>query len=485
MWVLALAGVSLSAGAAKKTLVVGAGDCRDGVLLSAVRDFQDLSRGLLRAELLEHDEALDKVRPLPTRSLEDLERQVEAARSALYNGQNDHALELVNEALEGLARASPHVEPWAATAQALMLSAQINKNLDRLKESNEALRRIARVDPRYVADPDAWPPSTIRALDAVTKELQRGRKGRLHVSTLSGAGASVVLDGKEVGKTPLKLELPIGTYRLSLRQGDSVSFPRELKVERDEAIQVDLAFEGSLASQLPLCMAAEDGGAIRLAMALNVDRLVVLRNSASKGNPPYLTGVLYRVDRGERVRHAGIRVEQLRHLMTYLFTGQPDISGQVPPPPDALGPVASAPVAGTPPRALVDAPPPPLVEVAPRSSTRLGRVLGFVAMGAGLVTGVAGALVYAGGEGDRAALASLIQADGRSPPASAGAELEVAVELMRRIDANRTTSFTLLGLGAGAVVAGIVGVALFPNAPASVAAVPTRDGASLAVSGRW
>lgn len=328
---MGLGGTSALAG--KRTLVVGAGDCKDGLLLGSVSDFQDLARGLLKTELLEPDEVLNRVRPLPTRSLDDLERQVETARSLLYNAHNEGALELVNDALTGVERASPEVGPWPLTASALMLSSQINKALDRAKDSNEAMRRIVRVDPHFEADANAWPPSTMQALEVVRKEVQRSKKGLLKVSVLAGAESSVYVDGREVGKTPLRLELPQGTYRLSLLSKDAVSFPRVVNLGREEVVQVDMAFEGSIMSQTPLCASGDDARAIRLATTVDARRVVVLRNTAQKGNPLYVSGVLYDVDRGDRVRNAGIRPEQLRDLMSYLFTGRPDIVNEQQPTP--------------------------------------------------------------------------------------------------------------------------------------------------------
>lgn len=479
MLAVAVLGLGGSALAGKKTLVVGAGDCRDAVLLGSVRDFQDLARGLLRTELLEHEDVLNRVRPQPTRSLEDLERQVETARSHLYNAQNERALELVRDALAGLERASPEVGPWQATAAALMLVAQLEKNLDRLKDSNEAFRRILRVDPTYRVDPDAWPPSTVRAFDAVRKDVQRSKKGLLQV-TSGAAGASVFVDGREMGKTPLRLELPVGTYRLSLLAQEAVSFPRVVNLAREDAVQIDMAFEGSLMAQIPLCLNGEDARALKLASAVEAGRLVVLRNTAQKGNPFYVGGVVYDVDRGERVRNAGIRPEQLRDLMMYLFTGKPDISQKAP----VVAETPKVEPASTPSSVPPPPPPPPLVQSS-SSSTSLGRILSLVAVGVGVAAGVGGGVVYAVGDAARVDFASTLRADGRLPDSGAGPLFFTSVDLMAKVDQNQAIAFTLFGVGAGAIAAGLIGLALYPNAPATVALVPAPTGAGLSVSGEF
>ncbi len=479
MLAVVVLGLGASALAERKTLVVGAGDCRDTVLLGSVRDFQELARGLLRAGLLEHDEVLNRVRPQPTRSLEDLQRQVETARSLLYNGQNERSLEVVRDALAGLERASPEVGPWPTTAAALMLLSQLEKNLEHPKDSTEAFRRILRVDPMYRADADAWPPSTVRAVDAVRKELQRSKRAVLEVTSSTGPGAQVFLDGREVGKTPLRLELPVGAYRLALMAQGEVSFPKVVNLVRDEAVQVDLAFEGSLTAQVPLCLNGDDSRALRLAMAVDADRLVVLRNAAQKGNPFYVNGLLYDVDRGERVRNAGIRPEQLRDLMMYLFTGKPDIS-RAGPATEVSKAEPSLPAtnsSGPPP------PPPPLVQSSGPSMS-LGRILSFVAVGVGVAAGVGGGVVYALGDGARTDFAAAKRADGRLPDSSSPV-FPTSVDLMTRVDLNQEVAFTLMGVGAGAIAAGLVGIVLYPASTSTVAVVPTRSGASLTLSGSF
>lgn len=376
---MVLVGSAGSAVAGRKTLVVGVGDCRDRVLLGSVKDFQGLARVLLRSELFEHDDVISRVRPQPTHNLDDLQRQVATAHSFLMNGQNDRAIELLNDALAGLERASPEVGPWPATANALVLQAQIYRNLDRSKYSREALRRILRVDPTYRADPNVWPPSTIRALDAVRKELQGVEKGLLRVSSLDGSGTSVYVDGREMGKTPLRLELPQGAYRVSLLSQNAESFPRVVNLGREAIVQVDMAFEGGLTAQVPLCLSGGDAGAIKLATVVGASRAVVVRNTAPKGYPPYVSGVLYEVDQGERVRSAGVRPEQLWDLVMYLFTGKPDIPKE--PPPMAESP------------AQPELPPSILVQKPETRGFPL-RPVGYTALAVGAAAATSGVIVF-------------------------------------------------------------------------------------------
>jgi hypothetical protein len=339
-----------------------------------------------------------------------------------------------------------------------MLEAQIYKNLDRAKESNEAFRRIVRVEPHFQADADAWPPRTLKALEMARREVQGAKKGLLNVGLLDGSSASVFVDGREVGKTPLRLELPRGTYRFSLLSQDAVSFPRLVRLDREELVQVDLAFEGSLSAQAPLCLSGDDAGAMKLATMVGADRLVLLRNTAQKGNPPYLTGVLYEVARGDRVRNAGIRRGQLQDLMMYLFTGRPDISNEPPPMAESGEPWER-----------------PLLAEAGRPAT-LGpfwRPVGYTALGVGAAAAITGVIVFA------VAPAIHKDADGNVLLEDAGR--------FRSSQAQQGLGVGLMVGGAAAAVAGGV-VALLAQSretPLKTSVVPTVGGAVLVLGGAF
>ncbi len=472
-WMLVWVVVAGGAWAGKKTVVVGAGDCKDGVLLASLKEFQDAARLQLKGDALEPDAVLRAVKPQATRSIDDIARQIDTARSLLYGGQNERGLELAQDALAELERASPQVKPWPLTVSALVLQAQMLKNLERFKDSNDAFRRILRIEPTFKLDPDGYPPSTLQALETVRKEVQRSKKGALQIASTPGALAFV--DGRELGKVPLKVELPQGVYRVALTSGEGVSFPRKVTLGREELLQVDLAFEGAVAQQLPLCVSGEtDSAALKLASSVAAEQVVVLRNSAPRGNPPYVTGTLFDVGRGERVRNAGVHPAQLRDLMLYLFTGKPDIVADERKPPE---------VAATVPR---EVPPPPravepaAVTVEPTAHVSGARVAGFVLLGVGAALAVTGVVLAAAGtSADRASLSLLNDGSGHYSD-TAAAEL-----LLRNIAGTNTVAFTLLGVGAGSALAGVLAIALFPGSATTVAVLPASSGGLLTVRGSF
>jgi len=494
--------VSARADAAAKMLVVGAGDCRDPSLTTAVKQFHDDAARELPGQLFEPELVLEAVRPRASKSVQDLQRQVDSARTLLYGGQNERGLELVTQALSELDKASPQVNPWPVTAAALMVQSQLYKNLGRTKEMNEVYRRLLRIEPGFTLDADAYPPSTLQAFDAVRKELARTKKGALQVLS-SPAGAAVYVDGKELAKTPAKVELAPGTYRVSLLSADGVSFPRRVELKNSAVLQVDMAFEAAVSQQPPLCVAAlDDDEARKLGAEVSADRVIVVRNASAPGNPPYITAVLYDAT-GRQERNGGTGVANVSRLAAFIATGKesPDVRPvgaeavkpperpAKPPPPQGgaavvvaagvtSGPTTTEPVE-PPPEPSTPTPPPPA-----GAGTSTARVVSYAVLSVGVGSLVAGLIVYATGAADRQQLASLTVADGRLYPPGTDNYNE-AVALMPKVDANRTLAFTLIGAGAGLAVAGGLGVLLFPASDTRVALFPTGQGGAFSVSGRF
>ncbi|MGV3622315.1 MAG: hypothetical protein ACO1OB_15970, partial [Archangium sp.] len=361
VWVL-LAG---SVWAGQKTVILTAGDCTDAGLIGGAKDFREATRKLLGGDIMEPDTVLDIVRPRPTRSVQDLERQIDSAKTLFYGGQNERALELLDRALVELERAEPDSKPWKATENAYVLQALIFKNLERTRDMNEAFRRIVRINPTIKLDPEAHAPSTITALEAVKKDLARTRKISLSVRVENGAAGTVAIDGQTMGNAPLKVDLIPGVYRVSVFNGPGLSFPHRVELPRDSKLSVDLAFEGSVSRQLPLCMSnVDDGAAIKLAQLVSAERLIVLRNMAKNGVPPYVSGAIYDVPSARQERTGAVSADMMANLATFLVTGRevagirrPDavpvaVAPPTPPPSDS----PSAPVAKTEPPKVVSVP---------------------------------------------------------------------------------------------------------------------------------
>lgn len=474
--------VSSLAWAAPRTVTIGAGDCKNAELTTAVQVFSSAVAAQVPAEVLSSEAVLERFRPVPADTVDELDRQLQTAQTQFYSGAYDKALETLRQSVGGIDRLSPRAEPWKLLSRALMLEALVDKALNKKNEANDAQKRVLRIEPLFRLDTDYYTPATITAFDALRKEVQKAKKLKLTI-TSQPSGAEVFVDGALAGKTPFGSEFPPGDYRLSLANGDSLSFAREVKLARDEALQIDLAFEGSLNPQAPLCMSAAApvtvDAALKLAALAGADNAVVLRIESRNNEPGWVTATLLEVNKGARVREGGVRFtgarrnEVLAELALFVLTGKagasvvatlgataPPLAPAVPPEAPKPEPVVTAVAAA-----------PPTVDAARGMGPRLASL---VLMGAGAIALGSGLVVYASGGPDRAAFGLLVDEQGRVKPQASQGE---AKALQSKIDGNSTAAL-VLGAGGAALVA--VGVAVFfllpPDDAPQLALVPTRDG---------
>lgn len=473
--------------AAPSTVTIAGGDCRNPELITATQSFGLGVAEKAQSQIITSEAVLERFRPLPTVSAEDLGRQLETAQAQFYAGTYDKALEGLNQSLAGIARLSPRADPWKLMSRALMLQSMVLKSAGKKNEANEAQKRILRIEPQLKLDADYYTPATIQAFDALRKDVAKSKRAKLTITSTPN-GAQVFLDGALVGKTPFAGEFPVGSYRLSLASGDRLSFGRDLTLSRAEAIQVDLAFEGALAPQAPLCVNAEPAQlldtALRLAALAGADTVAVLRLDARNNEPGWVTAILLEVNKGTKVREGGVRFtgpkrgQAVRDLAGFVHTGNPTgavvttLGANVGAPAAAPAPVTVA----EPEAATAPAPPAPVVAEARSSGGRglLPRISSFALVGAGLIAGGIGLGLYATGGADRAALAAMLDDQGRLRP---GVKPDDAKATAARVDGANTTG---LALGAAGGAAILVGAAVFfllpPSEAGSVAVVPTRDG---------
>lgn len=495
--------VSISAAvatAAPKTLVVGAGDCQSVELVTGLNDFSGALREKLKSDLYEPDVVLDIVRPRPTRSLEDVERQVESARTLFYNGQHDRALDLLKQALAELERAPLAGQPWKVTAQALALQGVVLTSLNKKGDAAEAFRRVLRVEPTHSLSSDEFTPSVISQFEGFRKELARQKKGVTQVQS-TPPGAEVLIEGRVMGVTPLKLELAPSTYRLAVRASDRVSYLRVIAVPRDGQVQIDLAAEGALVTQGPLCLAAKDkvaeAAALKLANTVTADDLIVVKLEGPKGAPGQFVASRYEIRSGSMVREGRVQAPTrgkpaFGALATFLLTGQ---GSSLIVSPEAAATVVAKPVdtpvvpARLPPPVKPTVEPadaPPAIVTAPSAAGTIsaGRVASFVLMGAGVASAAGGLVAWVNGGPDRTRLAMIRQSNGKLPEPTEPGHRE-SLDIIARADLNQTVTFSLLGAGAGLAAAGLVSFFVFPAETITVTAVPSSTGAGVFVSGHF
>lgn len=483
--VLILSAFTAQAGA--KSIAIAAGDCRDPELLNGSTAFADAVSGLLKTDAVDGAALLERLRPRPNAGLDDVQRQLDGAQSQLYSGQLDPALEATRSAIRSLERLTPSDAVTKQLVTARILEGLICKAQNKKPEQLEAWKRVLRLSPDYKLDPDFHTPASIAQFDGLKKELARLKKVPLNV-TSTPPGAAVFVDGVLAGKTPLKTASFVpGTYRVVVTQGEQQSFVYEVKLDSKPVdVVIDLAFEGTLRPQLPLCVSGGDYDALKLATRAGADQALVLRVEARNNEPGWVQAVLYDVAKGARVREGGMKVAAARKdngyadLASFVLTGQPAklaLSGS-----PSSAPLAPAPVV------VKDSPPPTEpapAEVSAEASSGRGvpRIVPIAVAGAGVVLGLAGLVVYATGSGDRAALAGALDENGqvRDP-----ADAQNAVFLDQKIQSNRTTSL-VLGIGGIAVAAtgAVLFFALAPRDAPQPTVLVTPSGAYAGVTGSF
>ncbi|WNG23022.1 PEGA domain-containing protein [Cystobacter fuscus] len=330
---LALGGMTQ---AAPRRAVLASGDCKDAALSSQTKALHDTLSARAGEDVLTPADFAERLFPPPSGSLADIQRQFEAARGQFYEARHTRAVQSLGEVLEQVVRLPVGETRWKLFVDTWLLQGMTLRALGRMKESDEAFLNVLRLDAQYQLDPDYYTPSTRQAFDKLRRELARARKVRLSVKS-SAPSSEVFLDGRSVGQTPLVLEVPPGTYSLTLKKGDAVSFPRQLSVQGEETpVHVDLAYEGAVsATPFPCLATPEEGGeqglsyAVRLGGTLGVEEVIVVRLEGASSGPKWLAATVLNVEGGQKLREGGFKTrgldapaESLSALVDFITTGK-------------------------------------------------------------------------------------------------------------------------------------------------------------------
>ncbi|MET0402420.1 MAG: PEGA domain-containing protein [Cystobacter sp.] len=320
--------------AAPRRVVLASGDCADAALSSQTKALHDTLLARSQESLLTSADFTERLFPQPSGTLPDIQRQFEAARGQFYEAHYGRAAQGLAEVLEQVVRLPVGETRWKLSVDIWLLQAMTLRSLGKTKESDDAFRNVLRLDTRYQLDPDYYTPSTRQSFDKVRRELVRTKKVKLSVkSTLPSS--EVFLDGLSVGQTPLTLEVPPGTYALTVKKGDAVSLPRQLPVQEETPVLVDLAYEGSFTATPFPCLATPESGeqglthAVRLGGALGVEEVIVVRLEGARGGPTWLAATVLNVEGGQKQREGGLKThgldapsESLSALVDFITTGK-------------------------------------------------------------------------------------------------------------------------------------------------------------------
>ena len=326
---------STGAVGAPRMALVALGDCRDPDLLRYERQFEERLSDRVGPALISEPQFQARVGPPPTHTLDEVRRQVSTAENLFYNDRVGDSLALLDQTLIELERLPPGPERWKTSADAQLIRGMTLSALRRRDASDDAFRAVLRVDPRHVMSPDAFSPTFRARFDKLRTELTRARKLRLSVQS-QPAGANVYVDGLAVGHTPAALDLVPGTYQLLVGRPDVFSFPHVVQLREDTSLRIDLAFEQTIPPSRASCLQQPRdgketslGNALKLALLLEVDQLVVLRLDRPPAGPSWLSAAVLSAQTAQRTREGGIQLggaprtaDDLGELAQFVVTGE-------------------------------------------------------------------------------------------------------------------------------------------------------------------
>jgi len=496
--------LSLVAQAAPRRLVVASGECKDAELTSQARAFHGALQARQEKEVMTPAAFSERIFPAPSGSFEDIQRQLDAAQDHFYEARYAKAEQTINDALKEISRLPVGDSRWKLFANAQLLHALNYRSMGKVKESDTAFRNVLRLEPQYKLDPTLFAPSIRQAFEKVRGEISKTKKVKLSVkSTLEAS--EVYLDGRKVGQTALSLEIPAGTYDITLVKGSAVSFPRQIQVQgTDTPVLVDLAYEGAVVATPFPCLAFTDrfdertlSRAVRLGGALGVEEVIVVRLETPSSGPKWFAATVLNVEGGQKVREGGFKTQgldappdSLSALVDFVTTGKatpnlvvPNTNGKAP----WAKPGADAPVASRPSGDLdVSAPsrlPEGSISSAPSGSTSGLRVASYVALGVGAVALGSAGVVRLMAQKDLNELENRLNTSGRI---NAGDQ-----EALDLRDSLASKGNLLTGLLVGSGVALTTGAVLFLVSPShtpppvSVGVSAGPQGASASISGSF
>ena len=112
-------------------------------------------------------------------------------------------------------------------------------------EGEKLLVNVARLDPDTKLDTEKYPPVFVNTFEKMARKAKKGKRGVIQVE--GAAGATVFLDGREVGKAPLKIkEVVKGTHylRATAPGGDVWADRVDVAPEETAKVAVELGSGG-------------------------------------------------------------------------------------------------------------------------------------------------------------------------------------------------------------------------------------------------
>lgn len=226
------------------------------------------------------------------------------------------------------------------------------------------LLEALRANPKLALSRDDYPPRFFALLEKAREDLHALGTGGINIDSRP-RGATVYVEGREMGKTPLVLGgdvLAKGSYRVWVEAGRAASVPQIVEVGGEaKPVVIDLAFEGALWAEGPGLHPLE-GTSIDSALArtiggfLKADTLLLVGTTQYEGDDAWLWGAAFNVSDGTTPRRGAVRIDRedklgdaAATLATFLGTGESESDVEARPlpasvlPPPQLGGNAGGP----------------------------------------------------------------------------------------------------------------------------------------------
>jgi hypothetical protein len=267
-----------------------------------------------------------------TLSLSELDRAYAGAVAATQAGDYERSVRTLRAVIEDLERRPPTEDGFAQWNRAMLRLARAEESLGRKGEAREVMERLLRANPTASADPELFPPSFARQLDAVRIDLRSKPRRKLQVTT-GGRPARVFVEGRFVGDAPVTVQLAPGVYRVAATLGELAAVPMttDLTLE-DQTAALDLSvletLRASAGPGLAVPEAKRSTAVVAAGAFLRLDRIFAV-SLATSGDVRYLVGSVYDVPKGMVGREGRVRIaaaapaqEALNALAAFLVTGE-------------------------------------------------------------------------------------------------------------------------------------------------------------------
>lgn len=157
-------------------------------------------------------------------------KYAKAGRQALERLQFGRAEKAFRAAAESYTAAAPVLDDIAPVLAAYVGLAEVYARQGEEEKAKQALAAVSRLDPEFELDEAKYPPLFITTHRTVRAGVMKEEPGAIVVDR-TGAGALVVVDGRDVGEAPIKvLGLAAGTHFIRVSKDGAGVFGKAVTV---------------------------------------------------------------------------------------------------------------------------------------------------------------------------------------------------------------------------------------------------------------